>query len=116
MSSADTLNREKILPQNWLMKENNKIDQVIDRAVDSGMQVIDRAVDGGMMAFSKFQCKGHEALNAGFDSCNDDETMSTCSGTFISEQDKKIAQGKRAQKQKIGMRCKILYSNVIHWP
>ena len=67
------------------MKENNKIDQVIDRAVDSGMQVIDRAVDGGMMAFSKFQCKGHEALDAGFDSCNDDETMSTCSGTFISE-------------------------------
>ena len=32
------------------------------------------------------------------------------------EKDKEIAQGKRAQKQKIRMRCKILYSNVIHWP
>lgn len=85
MSSADTLNREKSLPQNWLMKENNKIDQVIDRAVDGGMQVIDRAVDGGMMAFNKFQCKGNEALDEGSDYCDDDETMSTCSGTFLSE-------------------------------
>ena len=78
MYDTDTV-KEESLGQDWfggtsLLKENNKFDQAIDRAVD-----------GGMMAMKKFQCKGTEELDEDFEYRDDDETMSTWSGTLISE-------------------------------